>query len=107
MSDTKDKVMQVLNDNYMINLFSANAREHIANKIVDSLNGSYVNKEAPENTVAIKPEDLVEKESKSDKSEKVSVKNKRPVKNTSKRVGVKRSPKPSVKRGGLKNLSQS
>ena len=105
MSETKDKIMQVLNDNYMVNLFSANAREHIANKIVDNLNGDYANKTVPANTVAIKPEDVkkeVTEVSTKDKtsSEKVS-------KPASKRVNTKRPPKPPVKRSGLKNLSKS
>jgi|TARA_R110000824_G_scaffold320832_3_gene507803 hypothetical protein len=58
MSDTKNKILQVLNDNYMVNLFSAQAREHIANKIVENFDGKYNANQAPEGTVPIEPVEL-------------------------------------------------
>ena len=110
MSDTKDKILQVLNDNYMVNLFSAQAREHIASKIVQNLDGNYNANPAPEGTVAIDPNSVkVTKKSKKEKvTEKVEV-----SKVTSKKPAgrvVKKQPKPNLKNEGssrsLRNLKK-
>ena len=102
MSDTKNKIIQVLNDNYMVNLFSAQAREHIANKIVESLNDNYDANKAPENTVAIKPP-KIKKETKdvNSKTKKSSVDN---LKKSVNKNFVK--PKLNVKKPDTKNKSR-
>ncbi len=76
MSDTKSKILQVLNDNYMVNLFSAQAREHIASKIVQNLDGNYESNPAPEGTVPIEKVVEVKEEKKSKSKPKPSTKNK-------------------------------
>jgi len=116
MSDTKTKILQVLNDNYMINLFSANAREHIANKIIDNLDGNYNSNPAPEGTVAIDPKSVkvtkkVTKESKKDRKVPEDAKGKNhKVKVTPRNVVKKNPTKPNLKKeasgGSLRNLKK-
>ena len=106
MSDTKQKILQVLNDNYMVNLFSAQAREHIASKIVDNLDGKYNSNPAPEGTVRI--QDVVEEKSNSNDSvngerkSKPNPKSKTPV-NKKQVVGKKQTDR---KRSSLRNLKK-
>tara|TARA_R110001583_G_scaffold63491_1_gene185801 strand:- start:56 stop:397 length:342 start_codon:yes stop_codon:yes gene_type:complete len=88
MSDTKSKILQVLNDNYMVNLFSAQAREHIANKIVENMDGKYNANQAPAGTVPIEP---VVEDKKSD-----SVDTKKTTKVESVKPKVKENVKPKV-----------
>ena len=39
MSDSKDKILSVLAENYQLNLFSDSARRSLAGKIIDAING--------------------------------------------------------------------
>lgn len=108
MSDKKNKILQVLNDNYMVNLFSAQAREHIASKIIENLDGNYNVNQAPEGTVPI--EKVVEKKEEStsvdeSKSTKPKVptapKAKKPVKQDLNKNQANR------KRSSLRNLKNN
>ena len=108
MSDTKNKILQVLNDNYMVNLFSAQAREHIASKIVENLDGNYDANPAPQDTVPIQnvEEDKNKSTSvKSDKKEKPSPKpkTKTSVKPIKQNLGKRQTER---KRSSLRNLNK-